>query len=928
MIPPDSSDRWLPQTDSAGNLYGLYNRVQYVYDRQGETTQMTDQNQTTHDYAFDGVGRLLSDSISSFGANIATAVDSIDYAYKVCGKLLTVSSEDASGNVLNQVKYVYDSNGNLEDEYQNHSGAVDTSTSLYVGYGYDNSTTAAGGQTVSVTGYRPTTVQYPTTGTNSSRVLTYSFGTSGGTDDEINRLGSIVDGSGTLGSVTLGQTLDTVSYLGVATITAETYNEPDIGYNLLGTTGAEPNLDQFGRVADQVWAAYGAGNAMRDGYQYTYNPQDDAATKQNLALDAYKTANPSSNAPYLDQAYGYDHEDDLTGLTQGELNAATDQIMASTADFSQDWTLDGLGNWSNYLVQQGTGGVLNTTLDQNRTTSAANEITGITQGAGQLPFAQPAYDQAGNMTVTAAPFDETDPLHCTYDAWNRLINATDHDQVNISYSYDGLGRLIARTDNTALATVSTTTDYYYAGSQTLESLQAPPATLNGGATVAVEQYVWSPRYVDSPVESDATVSTYSAAGGGSWTAGSTATLYYLTDADNNVTAVTNASGVVQERYSYDAYGHATMYDGPTSAGVDWGNPHIVSSVGNTVLFAGMQVDAATGLYEDGFRWYNSSTGGYMTRDPARSGANLYAYCGDDPINGVDPSGLRSFPGGPTTAPGNGPPAPTPTCASEQSSSYTGEAPTGAASSEYGTPGGMIGPPLPPPRPARAPITIWELEQLTGRKLFELRDYHYQPPTEFMDAGPGSVTNPLTLADMEAAYDEGAQKEISNWLAGKATDEAFSRANARIAQKAMRDQNAVTQFLYYRLMPTGYSPVVGPTNALSDSAAIASPGAAMAARQGQPTCGPGPVTVGGAPGEGASLTAQQQRAVQSLQDQIAEHQQKLADYIENPDAFDNQGFLQNAPTPEIRQSIIDGRIRHLQNEISAFQDGIKKILGGG
>jgi RHS repeat-associated protein len=86
------------------------------------------------------------------------------------------------------------------------------------------------------------------------------------------------------------------------------------------------------------------------------------------------------------------------------------------------------------------------------------------------------------------------------------------------------------------------------------------------------------------------------------------------------------------------------------------------------------------------------------------------------------------------------------------------------------------------------------------------------------------------------------------------------------------------------------------------------------------------TVSGA-GEAADLTAQQERAVQSLQQQITEHQQKLAEYIKNPDAFDNQGFLENAPTPEIRQSIIDGRIRHLQNEIRAFEDGIKKITGG-
>ena len=53
------------------------------------------------------------------------------------------------------------------------------------------------GGTTSVTGYRPTTLQYPTTGTASSRVLTYSYGDSA-SDDAINRLGSIEDGSGTL----------------------------------------------------------------------------------------------------------------------------------------------------------------------------------------------------------------------------------------------------------------------------------------------------------------------------------------------------------------------------------------------------------------------------------------------------------------------------------------------------------------------------------------------------------------------------------------------------------------------------------------------------------------------------------------------------------------------------------------------------------
>ncbi|KAA9156455.1 hypothetical protein FPZ12_027600 [Amycolatopsis acidicola] len=76
-----------------------------------------------------------------------------------------------------------------------------------------------------------------------------------------------------------------------------------------------------------------------------------------------------------------------------------------------------------------------------------------------------------------------------------------------------------------------------------------------------------------------------------------------------------------------------------------------------------------------------------------------------------------------------------------------------------------------------------------------------------------------------------------------------------------------------------------------------------------------------------LSASQQRSVRSLQRNIEEHEDKLSKYRENPDAYDNQGILKNAPTPEIRQRIIDGRIRHLETEISTFKQQINDILGG-
>ena len=54
---------------------------------------------------------------------------------------------------------------------------------------------------------------------------------------------------------------------------------------------------------------------------------------------------------------------------------------------------------------------------------------------------------------------------------------------------------------------------------------------------------------------------------------------------------------------------------------------------------------------------------------------------------------------------------------------------------------------------------------------------------------------------------------------------------------------------------------------------------------------------------------------------------LAAYIANPDAYDNLGYLANAPSDAVRQSIIQGRVRHLENEITAFADQIRKLTGG-
>ena len=52
-------------------------------------------------------------------------------------------------------------------------------------------------------------------------------------------------------------------------------------------------------------------------------------------------------------------------------------------------------------------------------------------------------------------------------------------------------------------------------------------------------------------------------------------------------------------------------------------------------------DPDTGLVHFGARWYDPATGRWISKDPIllAGGLNLYVFCGNDPVNLSDPSGL-------------------------------------------------------------------------------------------------------------------------------------------------------------------------------------------------------------------------------------------------------------------------------------------------
>src|SRR5206468_103565 len=66
------------------------------------------------------------------------------------------------------------------------------------------------------------------------------------------------------------------------------------------------------------------------------------------------------------------------------------------------------------------------------------------------------------------------------------------------------------------------------------------------------------------------------------------------------------------------------------------------SFANTVQYTGRNYDSETGLRYYRARYYSSDLGRFLSEDPTRfDGAiNFYIYVGNNPIDHVDPSGLR------------------------------------------------------------------------------------------------------------------------------------------------------------------------------------------------------------------------------------------------------------------------------------------------
>jgi len=288
--------------------------------------------------------------------------------------------------------------------------------------------------------------------------------------------------------------------------------------------------------------------------------------------------------------------------TKTETLGGVTSVYAYTYDAARGWLTDVSSNGlptAHYDYDDNGNRTDALTLDREVSFAAADGQDRITGGTLTQPL-QAAQNVSWSYTANGEVAGRTVGTATTlfsYDVRGNLRDVTLTNGVRIEYLVDATGRRLGRKVGGTL-----TRGWLY------QDGLKPVAELDGGGNV-VSRFVYGGK---------ANVPEYLVKNGAEYR--------LITDQLGSVRLVVNAAdGSLAQRLDYDEFGRV----------LNDSNPGF-----QPFGYAGGLYDPDTGLVRFGARDYDADAGRWMSKDPIgfEGGNNWYAYCGNEPINQIDPHG--------------------------------------------------------------------------------------------------------------------------------------------------------------------------------------------------------------------------------------------------------------------------------------------------
>ena len=572
---------------------GDANLTTYVFDLSNELTQTkradTPQTTVTTDYNTDGTVLDQKDGKS----------DAIQtYGYDPLGRVTTAT--DAVGNVTT---FTFDGNGNqlTQQDPGGNCAATPAVSCTTKKYDADNELTAitySDGVTPNVT-----KIAYGNDGQRTG--MTDGTGTSSWTWDSLHRLTGFTNGAGA-----------TVAY---------DYLTPNGTYDLKDQVGHINYPGSVGTVV-QAWDPAGRLASTADWNNKTTRFTYDADS--NLAGIAVPSSTP------VNDTFGFSAADRMSSavVSNGSTLFSATYARDADAQLASDTSVSSSQSQYKYTAlnqlcyagSSTTGPCSNppsgsypygfdaadNLINDNRTTqqfNAADELCWTLNGTSTNPCANApsgamtyAYDSRGNRTSTTP---SSGMVTCdTYDQGGRLKLIATGSNATCSRRTTTVGTYTSNGDGLRMSkTVGTTTTQF----RWDESSSVPLLLQEAGTTTT--SYIYGPGGIAVEQISGST---------SGW-------LHH--DQLGSTRLITDATGVSVATYTFDPFGNLVVSTGTAST---------------NLRYAGQYRDAESGVYYLRTRYYDPSTGQFLSKDPAVSLTRQpYSYVGGNPLNRGDPTGL-------------------------------------------------------------------------------------------------------------------------------------------------------------------------------------------------------------------------------------------------------------------------------------------------